>query len=115
RAGGAEAGRSGSLAELLGDPRWRARALLGLGLASVGLATYWGVFAYGPELAGGVPGAGATPGQRQAAGSFAYLLMNFTGGLLGLLSFAPLAARWGRRAAFAAYHVGALVVVPLTV
>lgn len=108
------AGRSGDLGELLGDPRWRARALVGLGLASVGLATYWGVFAYGPELAGATLGSGAAPARRQGAGSFAYLLMNFTGGLLGLLSFAPLAARAGRRRAFAFYHVGALVLVPAT-
>jgi hypothetical protein len=40
--------------------------------------------------------------------------MNFTGGLVGLLAFAPLAARRGRRFAFAAYHLGALVLVPWT-
>ncbi len=106
--------QTGRLSELLGDPQWRGRALLGLGLASVGLATFWGVFAYGPDLAGSVLKAGATDGDRQQAGSFAYLLMNFTGGALGLLAFAPLAAWKGRRFAFAAYQLGALVVVPAT-
>src|SRR5262249_34058009 len=47
-------------------------------------------------------------------GSLAYFLMNFTGGLLGLLAFAPLADRWGRRSAFVAYHLGAVLAVPLT-
>src|SRR5262249_2662056 len=35
--------RYADLAELLGRPPWRSRALLGLGLATVGLATYWGI------------------------------------------------------------------------
>ena len=79
----------GSLAELLGDRRWRSRALLGLGLASVGLATYWGIFASGPDLVREVLGPSVSDGERQAAASWAYLLMNCTGGLLGLLAFAP--------------------------
>ena len=40
--------------------------------------------------------------------------MNFSGGLLGLLSFAPLSARLGRRGAFAMYHIGAGIIVPWT-
>ncbi len=39
--------------------------------------------------------------------------MNFTGGLLGLLSFAPLASWRGRRFAFAVYHAGAAIVAPV--
>jgi MFS family permease len=104
----------GSLAGLLGDPRWRARALLGLALASVGLGTYWGIFARGPDLVREVLGPGASEASLQEASSRAYLLMNFTGGFLGLIAFAPAAARWGRKVAFVLYHVGALVVAPLT-
>jgi MFS family permease len=111
---GGERPALGSMTELLGDPLCRPRALLGLGLASVGLGTYWGIFAWGPELVSEVLGTGVSPERKQSAGSLAYLLMNFTGGLFGLLAFAPLAARWGRRFAFMAYHVGALVVVPVT-
>jgi hypothetical protein len=54
----------------------------------------------------------ASPAERQEAGSRAYLLMNFTGGLAGLLSFAPLASWRGRRFAFAFYHLGAAFVAP---
>lgn len=104
----------GSLAELLGDRRWRFRALLGLSLASVGLATYWGIFTAGPDLFGQVLDPGASDAQRQEAKSWAFLLMNFTGGLFGLLAFAPIASWKGRRFAFALYHLGALVVVPIT-
>ncbi len=110
----ASAPRTGQLAELLGDPQWRGGAWLGLGLATVGLATFWGVFAYGPDLAGSVLPTSATAADRQQAGSFAYGLMNFTGGALGLLAFAPLAAWKGRRFAFAFYQLGALVIVPAT-
>jgi MFS family permease len=78
------------------------------------LATYWGIFAWGPELAGEVLGPGVSAEARQSSRSLAYLLMNFTGGLLGLLAFAPVADRFGRRPAFAAYQVGALVTVPIT-
>jgi MFS family permease len=104
----------GSVAELLGDRRWRSRALLGLALASVGLATYWGIFASGPDLVREVLGPGVSDAERQAASSWAYLLMNFTGGLFGLLAFAPIASWKGRRFAFVLYHLGALVLVPIT-
>ena len=107
----------GGPSELLRDPIWRSRALLGLGLAAVGLGTYWGIFAWGPELARAAYAAGSSHTDdrlAQSAGSKAYLLMNFTGGALGLLSFAPLANRLGRRGAFAFYHVGAGILAPLT-
>jgi MFS family permease len=104
----------GNLRELFGTQPWRSRALLGLALATVGLATYWGIFAWGPELVGLVAGNGVSSGERQQMGSRAYLLMNCTGGLLGLLCFAPLASWRGRRFAFAVYHVGAAIVAPLT-
>ncbi len=104
----------GSLRELLGDPRWASRAWLGLGLAAVGLGTYWGIFAWGPELVREVMAKDTSPAELQKLSSFAYMLMNFTGGLIGLLSFAPLAAWRGRRFAFLCYHFGALILVPVT-
>ena len=104
----------GNLRELFGTQPWRSRALLGLALATVGLATYWGIFAWSPELVGLIAGNGASQAERQQMGSRAYLLMNFTGGLLGLLCFAPLASWRGRRFAFAVYHVGAAIVAPVT-
>lgn len=104
----------GSLRELLGDRRWRSRALIGLGLAAVGLATYWGVYAWAPELVADVLGPDVSAEERQKSASLVYLLMNFTGGLFGLLSFAPVANWLGRRFAFIVYHLGSLVLVPLT-
>ena len=109
-----DAAALGNLRELFGTQPWRSRALLGLALATVGLATYWGIFAWGPELVSLVAGDGASSAERQQMGSRAYLLMNCTGGLLGLLCFAPLASWRGRRFAFAVYHAGAAIVAPAT-
>jgi len=103
----------GDLRELFGRGPWRSRAFLGLGLATVGLATFWGIFAWSPELVGLILGDRVPKAQQQALGSRAYLVMNFTGGLLGLLAFAPLASWRGRRFAFAIYHVGAAVSAPV--
>jgi predicted MFS family arabinose efflux permease len=102
----------GDLRELMRGEPWRSRAIMGLALATVGLATYWGIFAWSPELVGLILGEQAAPALRQARGSQAYLVMNFTGGSLGLLAFAPLASWFGRRAAFAFYHLGAAIVAP---
>lgn len=206
--------RPGSLSELLTTAEIRRNALIGLSLASIGLGTYWGIYAWGPELVRRVltedvetltgdeldrrvvevmtphidetifEGLGEKPdlsemteaqiavwkvlarlagaidedsvamrpiksserlltdtvtaiedrvppetlqplyreiarselgsAYRASMGSSAYLWMNFTGGLLGLLCFAPLASYTGRRMAFAVYHTGALVLAPAT-
>ena len=54
--------------------------------------------------------------QAQAAqqAKFAYGIVQTAGGGLGLLSFGPLAQRFGRRGAFAFMHAMALVIVPVT-
>lgn len=106
--------RLGSLHELMGDPVWRGRALLGLGLASIGLGTYWSIYVWGPELVHEVLGDSVSPEERRSAASLAYLVMNFTGGFAGLLAFAPITTLTNRRAAFAIYHVAALAIVPIT-
>jgi MFS family permease len=45
---------------------------------------------------------------------FAYGIVQAAGGGLGLLAFGPLAARWGRRQTFIAFHLCALLIVPVT-
>jgi MFS family permease len=106
--------KAGSLRELLGAGRWWRRALIGLGLASVGLGTYWGIYAWGPELVREVLRGVVSDEVARSKASFAYLIMNFTGGLAGLLLFAPISMATNRRTAFALYHLGALIVAPLT-
>ncbi|HID24102.1 MAG TPA: MFS transporter [Planctomycetaceae bacterium] len=106
--------RGGNLEELLGAGPWRSRALLGLGLAAVGLGTYWGIYAWGPELVREILQTAVPPEEARSKASFAYMLMNFTGGLAGLLLFAPISMWTSRRMAFVFYHAGAIVVVPIT-
>ncbi len=106
--------KGGSLGELLGVPQWRNRALIGLGLASIGLGTYWAIYAWGPELVKEVLQGNVSDEEAQSAASKAYLLMNCTGGFAGLLLFAPITMWTNRRIAFAFYHIGSLVVVPIT-
>jgi MFS family permease len=106
--------KSGSLRELLGVAQWRNRALIGMGLAAVGLGSYWAIYAWGVELVGEVLPDNISQDQRFQYGSFAYMLMNSTGGLAGLLLFAPISMWTNRRMAFAFYHVGAIIVVPIT-
>ncbi len=105
----------GSFGDLLGNPRWRGRALLGMLLAAVGLGSYWGVTVAGQDLArelllrNGVPAAQAA---QQA--KFAYGIIEVAGMGVGLLTFGPLCVRVGRRWAFALMHLGALLIVPVT-
>lgn len=105
----------GSLTELLANPTWRYRAVIGLLFAATGLGTFWGVTIVGQDLTrellvkNGVPLIEA----REDA-KFAYGIVQAAGGGLGLLAFGPLAVRWGRRPAFLAMQLAALVVVPLT-
>jgi len=106
--------KSGSLWELLTVSQWRNRALIGLGLAAVALGSYWAINAWTPELVREVLGDSVSDEESRKAATYAYLLMNITGGLIGQLAFAPITMLTGRRVAFAFYMVGAMVMVPIT-
>ena len=103
--------------------------LVGLFLATIGLATFWGVHVYGkellrtiverPHLADFDPSAGTTkaaylktlPGVEQTVKNWEMLAMFLvtTGGGIGLLSFGPICERIGRRATFLFFHIGGLI------
>jgi MFS family permease len=99
----------GSFRDLLGDPRWRARAIGGALLSMIGLATFWGVVVAGKDIASHVlkelhiEDAGA----EKAKIAFGYI--QTTGAGIGMLAFGPLAARFGRRGTFACLHLGAFI------
>ena len=100
---------------MFGVGRWARNAVLGILLAAVGLGTFWGVTVAGQDLTqellvrNGVPSAEATTKAR-----FAYGIVQTAGGGLGLLCFAPLAQRFGRRPAFAIMLLAAQAIVPVT-
>src|SRR5207245_6010905 len=110
-----EGGQMGSLSELLTNPLWLRRALLGMLLAAVGLGSFWAVTVAGQDLAkemllrNGAPLAEAIERSKSAYGYIQTL-----GGGLGLLSFGPLCVRLGRKRAFTWMLIGACAIVPIT-
>lgn len=105
--------RVGSLASLFEDAELRRRLLLATALAIVGIFAYWGtnfwVNARFTELlrAQGVDPVAASRGVR-----WALVVLN-VGNLAGFLLYIPITNRVGRRRAFAVFHAGALVSMPL--
>jgi len=110
----ASAQDSGGLKELLLDPRWARRAILGMLLAAVGLGSFWAVHVAGQDLAQAILDDNhvkeAIAGQKAKV---AYGYVETFGGLLGLLSFGPLCARIGRKPAFVWMQLGAFLITPV--
>lgn len=105
----------GSLVALLAHPVWRTRALLGGLLATVGLATFWGIVIEGQKLTDTLlRELGATHDYAANEAKFAYSIVQTLGGGIGLLAFGPLAARFGRRPTFIFYLLASIVIVPIT-
>lgn len=105
----------GSFRDLLLNPKWAPRAILGMLLAAAGLATFWGVTVAGQDLAREMllaSGASGTDAGQRA--KFAYGILQTAGGGLGLLAFGPICARLGRKKAFVLMQLLAILIVPLT-
>ena len=90
----------------------RRRTLVGVALAAIGLATFWGVHVYGKDLlrraaeeeARALPPSAETIKRAEMLG----MLLVTTGGGAGLLSFGPISERIGRRRTFLLFHLGGL-------
>jgi MFS family permease len=105
----------GSFRELFGNARWASHAILGLLLAAVGLATFWGVTIAGQDLMQQLlVDSGVKDSVASQRGKFAYGIVETAGGGLGLLAFGPLAEWMGRRGAFALMLSLAFLIVPFT-
>jgi MFS family permease len=116
--------RTGRVADLFA-PGLRKNTVLGLILATVGLATFWGVHIYGQGLLRMIAersyleaaaGSGASAQEVLSAASSSIkrwemlgMFLVTTGGGLGLLSFGPICERLGRRAAFLLFQAGGLI------
>jgi len=118
RAAGKAVGvKFGSYAALLGDPRWRGSALLGMVLCVSGVIGLWGIGFFSPELVGdvigqslleaGVPEADI-PGRKQFWVGVNSIVQNI-GAFFGMLFFTRMAEGMGRKRAFAIAFVAALV------
>jgi MFS family permease len=116
-AGRAQGVKFGSYAALLGDPRWRKPAVLGMILCVSGVIGLWGIGFFSPELVGdvierslvaeGVP-AGEMAGKKQFWIGVNSIVQNI-GAFFGVLAFTRLAQIMGRKPAFAISFVAALV------
>jgi MFS family permease len=119
----AEGKKGGSYTELLGDPRWRSRALFGLVLAISGVIGLWGIAFFSPDLqryvsqpvyraeatALGLAGDDAAKYIRWQSGLWAGVtsLVQNGGAFFGMTVFALLAPRLGRRPTFALFFITA--------
>jgi MFS family permease len=107
--------KKGSVTELFGNVRWRGRAIVGMLLAAVGLATYWGVTIEGQQLATiFAERAGMSTPEAKHEAKFAYGIIQATGGGLGLIAFGPFCQWLGRKRAFLIAHLLAFAIVPIT-
>lgn len=108
----AKADRLGSFRELLGNPKWRSRAVCGALLAMAGLATFWGVVVAGQNLAEELLKRLGDPNWASKA-KIAYGYVQAAGAGAGMLAFGPLSARWGSKRAFVLMHIVAFVMTPI--
>ncbi len=105
----------GSFRNLLLHAPWNRRAILGMLLAAVGLGTFWAVTVAGQDLARQrLVRDGVSTQNADERAKFAYGVVQTSGGGLGMLAFGPIAARFGRRRTFIAFHLLAFLIVPLT-
>jgi len=104
--------RLGSFRELLGDRRWRPRAVYGALLAMVGLATFWGVVVAGQNLAEHLLKQLGDPDWANKS-KIAFGFIQTAGAGAGMLAFGPLSARWGCKRTFVMMHLAALVMTPV--
>lgn len=103
------AGRAGSYTALLSDTKWRKNALLGLILCSAGILGLWGLGNFYPDIISKVLedkfSADGLPKSDVAAAvmrnkAYALLVQN-VGSFIGMVLFAKVAQKWGRKPAFA--------------
>ena len=105
--------RMGRFTDLFSTPLVRKHTLIGTSLAVIGLATFWGTHIRGRDLlinAVREEQAALPTELRDAQAPARYglygMFLATTGGGIGLLSFAPISQRIGRRPAFALFHIG---------
>jgi len=104
--------RMGSFGELLGDARWRSRAVFGALLAMVGLATFWGVVVAGQDIAADFLKRTNDPDWASKS-KIAFGFIQTAGAGAGMLAFGPLSARWGCKKTFVIMHLAALAMTPV--
>ncbi len=86
------------------------RTLIGVGLAAIGLATFWGTHIYGKDVLKQAyqHSTGTQDPELLKRVEMRGMFLVTIGGGLGLIAFGPICERLGRRGAFLFFHVGGL-------
>lgn len=106
----------GSILDLFLDRELRHHTLVGVALAAVGVIGFWGIGTFSPDLIRQAVNPTGDPSLKQWAdqiSSIAVMAQN-GGAFFGILIWAWLAQRVGRRPAFLAAFLSCLIVVPCT-
>jgi MFS family permease len=107
----------GSYTALLGDRRWRRRALVGMTMCISGVVGLWGIGFFSPELINDVIGralikegipVGQQSGYRTMWTGLNMIIQNI-GACAGMLVFTKLASHFGRKPVFAAAYLCAMI------
>jgi MFS family permease len=112
RRAGSQAEPAGRLLELFSAPL-RRRTLVGVCLAGIGMATFWGAFIYAKDVlrnAWAGEHAAALPAELKRFEMLG-LFLAITGSGVGVLAFGPFANWLGRRRAFLLFLLGSLASV----
>lgn len=117
RAAGRAAGvQFGSYSSMLGTPRWRKNAMIGMTLCISGVIGLWGIGFFSPELINDVIGkalkADNVPENLQPGWKMIWTGINMifqnVGAFFGMLVFTKLASRFGRKPVFAVGYICAM-------
>ncbi len=106
----------GAFSDLFRDPRWRRHTLVGVGLAAVGVVGFWGIGTWSPDLLTQAINPTNDPALKPLVDerkSYAIMAQQ-VGAFFGMLAWAHLAQRIGRRPTFALTFLACLVIVPAT-
>lgn len=106
----------GSILHLFTEPGMARRTLVGVALGAVGVIGFWGIATFSPDLLTRVINPDNLDSLKQVTGqkkSLAVVAQN-TGAFFGILAFAWLAERIGRRKTFFAAFLACAVAVPMT-
>lgn len=106
----------GAFADLFNDPRWRRHTFVGVGLAAVGVVGFWGIGTWSPDLLTQAINPTNDPTLKplvEERKSYAVMAQQ-VGAFLGMLGWAYLAQRIGRRPTFALTFAMCLGIVPMT-
>ena len=106
----------GSIINLFQSRTLIRHTLVGVGLAAIGVIGFWGIGTFTAELIREILNPGNLPGLAQSVErkvSYGVMLQN-GGGFFGVLAFAWLAQRAGRRKSFLVSLIGCAIVMPAT-